>query len=170
MNGSERIYVACDVSNLWHSCRLQFGRRARVDFQLLSELVPALAKPQRIRQRLVAYLVEDTDNPHPRFAQALQSYGFSLRVRELSYHKFGEKRTNWDIGITIDAIHNIDNYDTFVLMSGDGDFSDLMDYLRQKRKKAVVMSFPKNTSEVLRSSASAVIPLTKAITYQDALQ
>jgi hypothetical protein len=53
----ERIYVACDVSNLWKACREEFGQQARVDFQVLANMVPASRHPEPVRQKLVAYLV-----------------------------------------------------------------------------------------------------------------
>ena len=129
-------------------------------------MVPALANPQKVKQQLIAYLVSNPRDNHHAFSQSLRGYGFKLRERFLAYNKYHSIRTNWDVGITIDAIHNLDDYDTFVLMSGDGDFSQLLEYLKQYGKKTVVMSFGTSTSNDLRRTADAVIPLTESVTYR----
>lgn len=165
MPGVERIYVACDVSNLWHSCRLQYGKRVRIDFDVLSKLVPSLSKSE-VQQKLVAYLVSNPKDNHHVLSQALVGYGFCIRERFLAYNKYNSIRTNWDVGITIDAIHNLDEYDTFVLMSGDGDFSELLEYLKGYGKRTVVMAFGKTTSNDLRKAADSVIPLRESVTHR----
>ena len=50
-------------------------------------------------------------------------------------------------------------------MSGDGDFSQLLEYLKRYGKKTVVMSFGSSTSNDLQRTADAVIPLTESVTY-----
>ncbi len=50
-------------------------------------------------------------------------------------------------------MHFRDNYDTFVLLSGDGDFEALMKYLKVFGKRCIVMSTKKHVSiELLRQA------------------
>ena len=45
-----------------------------------------------------------------------------------------------DADLTIDAVHFRDEYDSFVLLSGDGDFESLLKYLKAYKKRCIVMS------------------------------
>jgi uncharacterized LabA/DUF88 family protein len=171
---SERVYVACDVSNLWHACRKEFGGRKRLDFSALSKYVPSLRHPSPVTQELVAYIVSHTKTNVTSFAAALQSFGYRVRQRHMSYVKAAKTlakpfRTDWDIGITIDAIDKIDDYDTFVIISGDGDFGQLIDYLRHRRKNTIVMSFQSALSMGLYNHAHEVIVLDESVTFDGAM-
>ena len=52
-----------------------------------------------------------------------------------------------------------DNFDTLVLISGDGDFVRLVEELKQKGKKVEVVSHSSHTSYKLRKIADRFIPL-----------
>jgi uncharacterized LabA/DUF88 family protein len=165
----ERIYVACDVSNLWKACREEFGQQARVDFQVLANMVPASRHPEPVRQKLVAYLVTNPKQSCKTLYRAMRGHGFDIRERFMRFDKSKGKptRTDWDVGITIDALHHRDSYDTFVLISGDGDFSPLLRHLRIKcKKRTLVYSFNKSLARSLYSSAEQVIRLTEDVVYQ----
>jgi len=157
-----RFYVACDVSNLFKACRDEFGDKARVDFKKLSGMVPKLVGTD-VHQDLVAYIVTNPEQQHKAFTKVLTTFGFRVRERFLRYEKAFLKptRTDWDVGITIDAIDQIDEYDTFVLVSGDGDFSILLDYLKQRGKKTLVLTFENSTARSLYESADELIILDK---------
>jgi uncharacterized LabA/DUF88 family protein len=169
--GQERLYVACDVSNLWRACRREFGVDARLDFEALGNLVPTLRRPADVTQRLVAYIVSHYKTKNEAFVEALSGFGYTIRERRMAYEKFKATevkptRTDWDVGITIDAIDLLNEYDTFVLMSGDGDFSQLLDYLRLRGKRTLVASFESSLAGSLYVSAHDVVKLDRSIIYQ----
>jgi len=176
MEPPTRVFVACDVANLVRSCRRQFGDNARIDFGLLSTVVPALMHPRLVQQTLIAYVVmhERTKPANEVFRKALGHYGFRVRARDMVYAKVLKTEvkqptnTDWDVGITIDAIHHMPEYDLFVLMSGDGDFAMLLDYLRRYGKETMVFSFDNSLSRTLHRAADKVVQLTQAVvTYKE---
>lgn len=164
-----RVFVACDVANLWKSCREQFGTDARVDFEVLSRIVPSIfeGEGQQVDQRLVAYIVTNPDQKHQAFEDVLNTFGYEVRERFMRYEKgFGALRTDWDVGITIDAIDRAEEYDLFVLVSGDGDFTMLLDYLGEKKdKETMVVSFQHSLSALLHRSADRVYYFNNDIVY-----
>ena len=83
----ERIFVACDVANLWKSCREEFGQKARIDFQVLAHYVSAKRYPQSIRQRLMAYIVTNPSHPRKALYHSLRTYGFKIRERVMLFSK-----------------------------------------------------------------------------------
>src|SRR4051812_44019845 len=118
MSQEARLYVACDVANLVKACRSQYGDDARLDFDMLSKVAPAVLHPLIVNQQLVAYTVvhgKTSKTGSAAFQRALQHMGFEVKIREMSYAKVQRNewrptRTDWDVGITIDAIHNMPVY------------------------------------------------------------
>lgn len=163
----ERVFTAVDVSNVFKSCRETYGANSRIDFQKLAALIPSLRYPDSIQQRLLAYIVTDPDQKHHAFEQVLYSFGYQVKQRFLKYAKGLTKpmHSDWDVGITIDAVDQLDLYDTFALVSGDGDFSQLLDYIKKKGKKTLVLTFQKSTSKSLYEVADELHLFTNDIVF-----
>lgn len=176
----ERVYTAVDVSNLFKSCRSEFGLDARVDFEVLSQLVPSIRRPNDVVQRLVAYVVASSKNNHHAFSQVLRTYGYRVRERYMRYEKgfttrcsaCGNRettskatRSDWDVGITVDAMDQIDTFDTFVLVSGDGDFVMLLEYMKSKGKRVIVFAFETTTARHLYEVADELYTFDKNILH-----
>jgi uncharacterized LabA/DUF88 family protein len=49
-------------------------------------------------------------------------------------------KCNFDVEISVDAIRSLDKYDTFCLLSGDSDFAVLLQYLKRKGKRVIVIA------------------------------
>lgn len=48
-------------------------------------------------------------------------------------------KCNFDVEICVDAIRLLDQYDTFCIFSSDADFARLIEYLRKKNKKVILI-------------------------------
>jgi uncharacterized LabA/DUF88 family protein len=80
------------------------------------------------------------------------------RIYDKTEGKYKHK-CNFDVELTIDAIDNINNYDIFILVSGDGDFEKLIKYLKGRWKKTVVIAPRDRLSDKLKKSANIFIHL-----------
>jgi uncharacterized LabA/DUF88 family protein len=163
----ERVRVAVDVANLWKSCRQLFGEKARLDFHAIATMVPEiLGEP--VEQRLVAYIATNPKHRYRTLYHAIRAQGFVIHERAMWWDKAGDRpyRTDCDVGLTIDTLHHQDEYDTFVLMSGDGDFDQLLQYLRQHKKRAIVCSFHRSLATTLYRAADRVIKLDQNVVYR----
>jgi uncharacterized LabA/DUF88 family protein len=70
------------------------------------------------------------------------------------------KKADWDVGLAMDAVILADKIDVAVLVSGDGDFVPLVEYLRiSKGLKVEVMSFGRSTSAKLKETVDVFIDL-----------
>jgi uncharacterized LabA/DUF88 family protein len=176
----ERVFVAVDVQNIWYSCKEQFGPTARIAFNKLQSLI--LSKPlARIPRKahFVAYTVTSSTKTKPdgkvkytgkkndRFLELLAEFGFEIRNRDMHAEKGIEKpfHTDWDVGITIDAIRHADKYDTFTLVSGDGDYAMLIEDLQKRQKYVEVITVESTASRLLHVTANRVIRLTEKELY-----
>lgn len=177
----ERVYVAVDVQNVWYSSKEQFGASARMDFEKLKNLIsnkPLARIPRKLQ--LVAYTVTSSTRrrgdgtlryvgkgKNERFLSTLKRIGYGVRNREM-YAEKGIKKpfhTDWDIGIALDAMQYLDEYDTFSLVSGDGDYSILIEKLKEKGKFVEVVTFESTLSRLLHVSANRVIHILRDQLY-----
>jgi len=149
----QRVAVFIDVQNLYHSARNIYN--ARVNFAELQK--NALRERKLIRS--FAYVVRTKTGEEKPFFDALVKLGFETRIRDLQEFYGGQKKADWDVGIVIDAIRVAPSIDAVVLVSGDGDFIPLVEYLKNRGKRVEVMAFKQSTSSKLVEVADEFIDI-----------
>lgn len=108
----QRVGVLIDVSNMYHSAKNLFGKKA--NFQEI--LKQAVAGRKLIRA--TAYVIKTEKEEEFPFFEALSQQGFEVKMKDLQIFAGGAKKANWDIGIAIDAIKLASKLDVIVLVSG----------------------------------------------------
>ena len=145
--------ILIDVQNMYHSAKNLYD--ARVNFAEILKL----AVSGRKLVRAFAYVVRTKTGEEKPFFDALIKLGFETRVRDLQEFYGGMKKADWDVGITVDAIKSAPGVDVIVLVSGDGDFIQLVEYLKNQGKRAEVIAFGKSASSRLKETADEFIDL-----------
>ena len=154
----QRVAVLMDVQNLYHSAKNLYG--ARVNFGAILKS----AVSQRNLIRAFAYVVRTKTGEEKPFFEALTKLGIETRVRDLQEFFGGLKKADWDVGITIDAIRIAPSVDAIVLASGDGDFLQLIEYLKNQGKRVEVVAFGRSASSKLKEEADEFIDLGENLT------
>jgi uncharacterized LabA/DUF88 family protein len=151
----QRVGVFIDIQNLYHSAKNLYS--ARVNYkELLQEAVGG-----RKLIRAVAYVVKSEGvltDPSPAGAQsaeasffeALVRSGIELRMKDLQVYHGGFKKADWDVGMSVDAIRMSEFLEAVVLVTGDGDFVPLVEYLQSRGRQVEVMAFGKSASAKLK--------------------
>jgi len=87
------------------------------------------------------------------FLEKLKNFGFTLRVKDVK--QIGKKfKANCDVDLTMDMLLDRDKYNKAIVLSGDGDFLPLYEYLKIKEKKRIViMAFSKITAKDIKKFA-----------------
>ncbi|MEX0869846.1 MAG: NYN domain-containing protein [Candidatus Spechtbacterales bacterium] len=152
---AQRVAVLIDVQNFYHSAKNLYQKR--VDFKEI--LKTAVGERQLIRT--FAYVVSTEGGEEKMFFEVLQKMGIEIRVKELQIYYGGLKKADWDVGLAIDAVRLSNSVDVIVIMSGDGDFVPLVEYLINNGTQVEVMAFGKSASTKLRESADAFIDLSE---------
>jgi len=153
----QRVAVLIDVQNLYHSAKNLYG--ARVNFgTILKSTVSG-----RILIRAFAYVVRTKSGEEKPFFEALIKLGIETRVRDLQEFFGGLKKADWDVGITVDAIRIAQSCDTIILCSGDGDFIQLVEYLKNQGKRVEIVAFGRSSSSKLKEVADEFIDLEKSL-------
>lgn len=149
----QRVAVFMDVQNMYHSARSLYG--ARVNFKEVLKTAIANRKPLRA----FAYVIRTKTGEERAFFEALEKLGIETRSKDLQEFYGGAKKADWDVGIVIDAVRTAEIVDTVVIVSGDGDFIPLVEYLKGKGRRVEVMAFGKSTSSKLKEAADEFIDL-----------
>ena len=136
-----------DVQNMYHSARNLHG--ARVNFKAVVDA--AVANRKLIRS--FAYVVRTKTGEEKPFFDALIKEGIETRVKDLQEFYGGAKKADWDVGMAIDAVRTADIVDTVVIVSGDGDFIPLVDYLKGRGRRVEVVAFGRTASQKLKEAA-----------------
>jgi hypothetical protein len=167
----ERIWLAVDVASLWDACRVSHGRGARINFEVLQDIVPSLRGGiEFVELTASAYIVTHKRNTHGTFSDVLNSLEYHVKPTEVEYVSDGNKpmpvHGDWTSGITVDAMHWLEHYDTFVLAAGTKQFEKLLTYLRNHGKNVIVLTFESEATQALYEDyADEVFYLTKDIVY-----
>lgn len=152
-HSGQRVGVLIDVQNLYHSAKNIYN--ARTNFKEI--LKTAISNRSLIRA--FAYVISTKTGEEKPFFEALIKLGIETRVKELQEFYGGQKKADWDVGIVIDAIRIAPSVDTLVLVSGDGDFISLVEYLKNQGKRVEVIAFGKSSSSKLREVCDEFIDL-----------
>jgi len=144
----QRVAVFVDVQNMFYSAKHQF--RAKLNFQ---KLLDAVTRDRQL-VRAIAYIVQNPDIDQSSFVSMLQQNGYEVKSKALRLRPDGTAKGDWDMGIALDSIAMSERLDTIVLVSGDGDFVDLVHLLKARGLRVEIFSFPYSTAEELRVSAT----------------
>ncbi len=159
----QRIGIFIDVQNLYHSSKNL--HKGRVNYKELLKHLTA----ERYLIRALGYVVrsdgEDAVQSTARkseasFFEALEKEGVELRSKDLQVYPGGMKKADWDVGMAVDAIRMSQSLDVVILVTGDGDFIPLVEYLKWGTGSFVeVAGFDRSTSGKLKEVADTFTPL-----------
>ncbi len=151
---AQRVGVFVDVQNMYYSAKNLFD--AKVNFKKI--LDEAVGTRQLVRA--ITYVVKGPQSEDDNFFLALEKMGYEVKVKELQVFLGGAKKGDWDVGVCMDAIRMAEKLDVVVLVSGDGDFVPLINYLKYSNGCVVeVMAFAKTASSKLQEEADAFTDL-----------
>lgn len=154
-NPQQRLVVLVDVQNLYYSAKNMYN--AKVNYKKLLDI----AVMDRILTRAIAYVIKsDTVEGEVSFFDAVNTAGFEIKEKDVQIFAGGAKKGDWDTGIAMDAIRLGHKVDSIVLISGDGDFCPVVNYLQQSLGCLVeVIAFGKTTNATLKEIADDFIDL-----------
>lgn len=120
----QRVGVLVDIQNLYYSAKVLHNKK--VNFKsVLEESVSG-----RKLIRAVAYGIRTMEGSEEKFLEALEKHGFEVKTKDLQIFPGGAKKGDWDVGIAVDAIKMSKSLDVIVLVSGDGDYIPVVEYVQ----------------------------------------
>jgi len=168
---AKTVYVFIDASNIWEAIKAK-GRF--LNYEKLKKFLRDEFSSTSIEVfYYTAYPAEGTrdyslDGKHKFFTFLKKGLGFVVRKKPLKRIKiltdseeFIKEKGDMDVEITIDAMHNLNKYDTAIFFTGDSDFLALVSYLKRRGKKVYIFSSENNISEELRTGGDGYCDVLK---------
>lgn len=140
-HSSQRVGIFIDAQNLYHSAKNLY--HARVNFgQVVKD-----ALGDRSLIRAMAYVISTESGDEKNFFEALGKVGIETKTKDLQIFSSGAKKADWDVGLAMDAVKMAPKLDAVILITGDGDFVPLVEYLQNTHGCQVeVATFGKSAS------------------------
>ena len=140
----QRVGVLVDIQNLYYSAKVLYGKK--VNFKKVLEEATAGRK----LIRAIGYGIKTLEGQEEKFFEALGKQGFEVKTKDLQIFPGGQKKGDWDVGIAVDAIKMSKSLDSVVLISGDGDYIPVVEYIQNTTGCRVEgMAFLESTSNKL---------------------
>lgn len=171
-----KAYLLIDEANLcnatkkgkwsidWEKFLQYFESRFTLHKAILYEGMPTVRSIRAVRPSASYALINRIKrSKRKRFAR-LRQYGYVVCHKPVATIN-NENKCNFDVEITVDALAQINNYEVFILASGDGDFIRLIKYLKQRRKQTVIVSPRRAVNDTLRKTAAEFISLNGIRSY-----
>ena len=149
-----RIAIFVDVQNIYYTVREHYRRQ--FDYQ---KLWRELEQHGEI-SFAAAYAIERDDDKQKQFQHKLREIGFDVKLKPFIQRADGSRKGDWDVGITIDVMEEAAHSDVVVLATGDGDFTPLIDRIKERYGvKVWVVSVKFLTAKNLMEAADRYFPI-----------
>lgn len=133
-----------DMANLWCTAK-ELG--VRIDYRKLRDCFAGNA----YLVRAYAYLPENGNNGN--------GSGLSGWMRRNGFRVVTSPRTNLDVDLAVDMLGLAEHMDEAILISGDGDFTRLVEAVQDKGVKVTVVGWRKRTAYALIEAADEFVDL-----------
>ncbi|MEK7181701.1 MAG: NYN domain-containing protein [Patescibacteria group bacterium] len=152
----QRVGVLVDISNLYYSARVLYSKKVNFKNVLLAGV------GDRKLIRAFAYGITTAEATEEKFFEALEKSGYEVKTKDLQIFPDGSKKGDWDVGIAVDAIKMAPKLDVIILVSGDGDYISLVEYIQNTYGCRVeVIAFAESASQKLVEVADDFLNLSE---------
>ena len=151
----QRVGVFVDVQNMYYSAKHLYN--SKVNFAAILKK----AVSGRALIRAIAYVVKADVKDESNFFDALGNMGYEINAKDLQVFYGGHKKGDWDVGIAMDIMKLASKLDVVVLVSGDGDFKELLEHANALGCRTEVLAFSKSASSKIKEAADLFVDLDK---------
>lgn len=143
-----KTYGFVDASNII------YGAKAEGWFIDQKKLFDYIKRKFKTRKIFFYFGKDDKNNKQTKFLKKLESFGYTLRVKQIK--RYGKRqKANCDVDLTMDMLLLKDKYERAVVLTGDGDFFPLFEYLKKQGKEIMIIAFARRTARELKRFAGA---------------
>lgn len=167
-----KTIVFVDASNIIYGAKRESG--FKVDFRKLAKYL----KTRFNASKIYFYGGVNTKKiDFNKYEKMLERFGYVPRLKKTKFYyqkpkiktftcQFCKKRNrikqksrdrskaNCDVDLTIDVLENLDKFDRFIFLSGDGDFAPVMEKIKRLNKDIAVIASSKKTARVVKKIAA----------------
>lgn len=139
-----KIYAFIDASNIIYGAS---DHGWKMDFAKLFLYLRVRFKVDRIYY----YAGLDKDNlKQIHFYEKLQEFGYTLRLVPVKVFRDGKKKADIDSRMTFEMMKYFAEYNNAVILTGDGDYYWVLEYLLLHKKSVKLIAHTKSTAKELK--------------------
>lgn len=150
----QRVAIFVDVSNMFFAAKKY---EANLNFK---EVLKASVAGRKL-VRAIAYAVKANSPEEESFFEALDKSGFEVKLKDLQVFWSGKKKADWDVGIAMDMIRMAEMVDVLILVSGDGDYVQVVEYLQNHGRLVEAVGFNEGASAKLLERVDDFLDLSQ---------
>ena len=138
-----RIYAFIDASNIHYGSK---DAGFTVDYAKLKSYLTSRFSVSRL---FYFGAIDEAKEEELIFKEELLSLGYELKLVHLKIFKDGRKKADTDSRMTFEMMKMLDEYDRAVVLSGDGDFYWILEYIRGVKEKVWLIGMASRTARDL---------------------
>ncbi len=144
MINKKKVFAFIDATNIIYGAD---DHGWRMDYKKLADF---LNTRFGVEKTLYYAGVDDQNLKQLNFYEKLQDFGYSLRLVPVKTFSDGKKKADVDSRMTFEMMLYLQSYDEVVVMTGDGDYYWVLEYLKKLKKRVILLSFPSHTARELK--------------------
>lgn len=150
----ENVLLLVDLQNLWDSCVSQYGKRVRVNFNIL----PSKCKTKRSDNvRAIAFVVRKVDKNQENLIKRLMDFGYEIIIKV-----FGDDQVADFSSEMIQFIEeNKDTFDSVAIGGGSHQMENVLEVANTLGKHTVLLGFSHGITKTAAQGADIVRILSK---------
>jgi uncharacterized LabA/DUF88 family protein len=129
----KKVLVLIDGANLYYSA---YAKHLNIDF---GQMYGWFKKNSELIDIIYYTAYDPEDTKQLTFIENLSIIGYKINKKPVKTFNDETKKGNLDVELTVDAVTNIANYDILILISGDGDFTYLVQTVDNFEKKVIIL-------------------------------
>lgn len=154
----KRLGVYIDVQNVYYTVKQKYASH----FNYLHFL--KTVKTGRKLIKAIAYATNRNDSEQRRFQGLLSSFGYKVKLIDYIIRSDGSAKGNWDTGICLDLLKDYKKLDHIVLVSGDGDFAEIIHHLKATHSITIELyGVPGLTAKNLIQAVDSYYPIDQEL-------
>ena len=152
----DKVTIFADVQNIYYTVKQRY--HCHFDYGEFWKQSTA----NRNLVKAIAYATDKGDSKQRAFQKILKRVGFDIKLTPFLQRRDGSAKGDWDVGIAVDMLEYAKHADTIVLVSGDGDFTAVVDKIIQEHKVSVeVYGVQDLTASSLIQAATRFVPIQR---------
>ncbi|MBK9384338.1 MAG: NYN domain-containing protein [Planctomycetes bacterium] len=155
----QRVAVLVDIQDMYHAAKRLHSRPLAY-----AKVLDAVVR-DRTLIRAVAYVIDRDGVDQQGFVDHLRHSGFLVRRKPIYERPDGFRKASWEVGIAVEALQCAAKCDVIVLVTGDPDFSPLVEEITTRGALCEIACFPEVAAHPLLAKADFVNVLGREHLY-----
>lgn len=150
----ENVLLLVDLQNLWDSCVSQYGKRARVNFNIL----PSKCKTKRSDSvQTVVFVVRKLDKNQEKLVKKLMDFGYEIVIKVFA----DDQPADFSPEMIQLIEENKDTMDLIAVGGGSRHMEEVLDFANKLGKHTVLLGFSHGITKTAAQNADIVRILSK---------